>query len=93
MPVFCRNCKSANLKAITRKRYLVIAAFYFFAAAIILMVRLSLPAASHLVLSLLTILIVIAVIACLRCVLYAAMQVTPSYKCRACGYYFWRANT
>jgi len=92
MPVYCRNCRGSDIKIITRKRYLIIAGLYVTAAVTILIIRLSSHLLSRLAQSLLTVLVIVAAIACLRCILYAAMQITPSYKCRGCGYYFWRKN-
>lgn len=73
----------------TRKAYLLIAFLYLIVAAGLFVASQFTPGLNHYVMLLLTSAAVIAVIAFILYLIFAAMQLSPTYRCKICGYQFW----
>lgn len=78
---------------LTRKSYLLIAFLFLIAAIILFMVSELIPRLNHDIVLLLAALSGIAVLAFIFYLLLAAMQISPTYRCRACGYQFWKEDS
>jgi len=85
----CPNCKSFHLRVITRKSYLLTAFLFLIAAVIFFLVSEFMPGLNHYIALSFVILSIIAVLTFVIYLIFSAMQISPTYRCKACGYQFW----
>jgi len=85
----CPNCKNNKLKVITRKSYLLIAFLYLITGLIVFLISQFTPRLNSYVVLLLAALTGIAIVAFIVNLIFAAMQLSPTYRCKFCGYQFW----
>lgn len=92
MLIHCPNCNSTRLKIVTRKSYLLIAFLYLIAAAVLFVLSQFTPGLNHYAGLLLASVAVIAVLAFVLYLIFAAMQLSPTYRCKTCAYQFWERS-
>ena len=85
----CPNCKSTRLNIMTRKSYLLIAFLFLIASVILFLISQFMPGLNHYGVLFLAVLSGIVLIGFIFYLILAAMQLSPTYQCRSCGYRFW----